>query len=181
MVGRDYPVKNPLGLLEAVARVFGERRDVKAVMVGRGFTRENDSLTAQITRMGLSDRVVLAGEHSDIPAVMGAFDIFVLPSLSEGFPNVVAEAMAMRKMCVVTDVGDTVDIIGECGIVVAPGDPSALADGLMAALKLTPDAVADFGLRARVRIQRKFAMEGVVERFHEVYRYLLQRSAHTEI
>nr|NDG06807.1 glycosyltransferase [Oxalobacteraceae bacterium] len=176
MVGRDSPDKNPVGFLEAVAKVFERTGNAKAVMVGRGFTRENERLTAFIERLGVSDRVVLAGERADIAGVMTALDVFVLPSLSEGFPNVVAEAMAMKKICVVTDVGDAGEIVGECGIIVAPGDPEAVSNGIMAALELSTAATVDLGYRARERIQSKFSLHSITEQFCDVYRQLVLRS-----
>ena len=98
-----------------------------AMLVGRGMTGENAELAALIERLGLAERIVLAGPSDDVPAVMNGLDVHVLSSCAEGFPNVVAEAMACSAYCVVTDVGDAAFIVGETGIVVPPEQPEALA------------------------------------------------------
>ena len=65
-----------------------------------------------------------------MPAVCNALDVLASSSITEGFPNVIAEAMACGVPCVVTDVRDSRNIVGEFGIVVPPGDSDALAAGL---------------------------------------------------
>jgi glycosyltransferase involved in cell wall biosynthesis len=177
MVGRDSPDKNPLGFIAALAEVITERPWIKGVLVGRGFTRGNVGLTARLRELRLDGRVILAGEQTNVPMVMAALDVFVLPSLSEGFPNVVAEAMAMQRLCVATDAGDAGAIVGDCGIVVPAGSHGALVAGILGAIELSPEVTEDVGRRARTRIQRLFSIDHVVGQFTDVYRQLMQQSA----
>ena len=124
-VARWDPLKDHANLLRAVAALVRDGRDagLRCVLVGRGMTGENAELAALIERLGLAERIVLAGPSDDVPAVMNGLDVHVLSSCAEGFPNVVAEAMACSAYCVVTDVGDAAFIVGETGIVVPPEQP----------------------------------------------------------
>lgn len=135
-VARWDPLKDHANLLRAVAALVRDGRDagLRCVLVGRGMTGENAELAALIERLGLAERIVLAGPSDDVPAVMNGLDVHVLSSCAEGFPNVVAEAMACSAYCVVTDVGDAAFIVGETGIVVPPEQPEALARGIEAGL-----------------------------------------------
>jgi len=102
-------------------------------------------------------RVVLVGDgtpvdfRADMPAVYNAFDVLCSPSVWEGFPNSVAEAMACGVPCVVTDVGDSAAVVGDTGIVVPPGDPDRLAAGITELLA-----------RPRVPIETRFTVERCV-------------------
>lgn len=106
-VARWDPLKDHTNLLEAFARL---RRDhpeapLRCVLVGRDMDAANTALASLLQRLQLTDSVILAGPSQDIPAVMSALDTHVLSSLAEGFPNVVAEAMACGTLVVATDVG----------------------------------------------------------------------------
>src|SRR6185436_19158853 len=101
--------------------------DAHAVLVGRGADPSNAILRTEMRALGLDGRVHLLGERLDLPAIVPGLDACVLPSLyGEGFPNVVAEAMACAIPCVVTEVGDAGQIVGDTGFVVQPADLPAL-------------------------------------------------------
>ena len=132
-------------------------------------TGENAELAALIERLGLAERIVLAGPSDDVPAVMNGLDVHVLSSCAEGFPNVVAEAMACSAYCVVTDVGDAAFIVGETGIVVPPEQPEALARGIEAGLG---EVAARGGRRqaGRARVLANFSLARMVEQYIAVWR-----------
>jgi len=90
----------------------------------------------------------------------------------EGFPNVIAEAMACGVPCVVTDVGDSAEIVGDTGIVVPAGDPEALAAGWERILSMPQAERARLGLAARGRIEERFDLASVTARYEELYRRL---------
>jgi glycosyltransferase involved in cell wall biosynthesis len=106
--------------------------------------------------LGISDKVIWAGALSDMPAVYSALDLLVSSSFSEGFPNVIGEAMACGVPCVVTDTGDSALIVGETGCVVEPRNPSALAGAIISLMEKDPQ---ERGRRARARILENFSVE----------------------
>jgi glycosyltransferase involved in cell wall biosynthesis len=173
MVGRDSPDKDPANFIAAMRLVLTVRENVVAVMIGRGFTADNPTVAKLVRETGQEGRFVLAGETSDVAATIGALDVFVLPSKTESFPNVVAEALAMQKPCVVTDVGDARQIVGDCGFVVAPESPAELAEGVLLALDLPPDSLARKGVSGRRRIEDLYGLHAVSRNFTQLWLEIL--------
>src|SRR3569833_3076366 len=132
-VGRYHPLKNQAGFLAAARLIRDANPAVRFVMCGDRITQDNDELTAEIRRNGLGNCVFQLGRRRDVNFLMAAATLVVSSSLSEGFPNVIAEAMACGTICVATDVGDTREIMGEFGLIVPPGDPGQLADAILGA------------------------------------------------
>jgi glycosyltransferase involved in cell wall biosynthesis len=154
MVGRIDPMKDHETFLQAAARLSETRPEVGFVCVGEGPPELTESLRRRSARLGLDRCLTWLPARNDMPAVYGALDLLVLPSREgEGFPNVVAEAMACATPCVVTDVGDSAAIVADTGEVVAPGDPEGLAAAILRMLDGSP---ADTGERARARIAAHF-------------------------
>ncbi len=168
-VGRDHPMKDHLGLLEAAARL-AEERNVHLVLAGPGLEPGHDALTRAARRLGLEGRVHLLGPREDVPRVLAALDVFVLSSAyGESFPNVLGEAMACGLPCVATDVGDTGRILGGHGELVPPEDPEALARALARLLELGPDRRREIGQGARRRIEERYALEDIVGAYEDLW------------
>ena len=127
MVGRYDPLKDHSNLLQALAHLAERQIDFHCLLVGKGMSADNTELKARVIELGLENKVLLAGQRSDIPAVMNALDLHVLSSSSEGFPNVLAEAMACGTPCVSTDVGDACEILGNELDCCPAGDSKALS------------------------------------------------------
>jgi len=131
VVANLYPVKNHQMLLRAVARLKDAAwQDVRFVLVGEGKEREPLAKLAQ--DLGIADRVLMPGRIAHEPGLPGVFDITVLTSREEGFPNWVVESMAAGRAVVATNVGGVPDAVlhGETGTLVAPDDDEALATAL---------------------------------------------------
>ena len=111
--------------------------------------------------LGLRDVCILAGEIADMRAAYCALDLLVLTSFGEGFPNVLAEAMACGLPCVTTDVGDARRIVSEQDVVVPARDAAALAEGILERLERRP-LDAD---EQRRRIVELFSVEAMLDRF----------------
>jgi len=159
-VGRLDPVKGYPNFLEAAALLAKERKDVRFVIVGDGPDTYREQLRLLSQELGLTERLIWAGARENMPAVYNALDIVCSSSYSEGFGLTVAEAMGCGVPCVVTDVGDSARIVGEEGIVVPPGDPLKLADGLKTMLLKLHDIKPQL---LRERIMSRFSIENMVE------------------
>ncbi len=115
--------------------------------------------------------LALLGQRNDIPAVMNALDIHVLSSATEGFPNVIAEAMACGTPCVTTNVGDAASIVGDTGWVVPPTNSEALAEAIIAALDERKNQCAwrRRQIAARERIRENFDIQVMVKAYNDLW------------
>ncbi|MCG3722793.1 glycosyltransferase family 4 protein [Vibrio cincinnatiensis] len=172
MVGRFNPQKDHFGLLTALSIIKDRPSHFKVALIGRDLNSSNSGLNDQIKNLGLEENLLLLDQRIDVPAVMNGLDIHVLSSSSEGFPNVLAEAMACGTPCVTTDVGDAALIVGDTGWVVQPKDPQALANAMLEAMKEqqnNPQAWQARKQACRERIVNNFSIEKMVEGYHQVW------------
>lgn len=168
-IARYETAKGHRFLLRALSKVCAHRSDIKVVLVGRNVDAGNIELRDSLQALGLSSLVQLLGERVDVRAIYSALDIYCSPSINEGFPNVISEAMSMGLMCVVTDTGASQRLVGEAGISVPPGDVDALAEGLTKAIEMGPERRRSMGLRARRNIVENYSMASTVRRYMSVY------------
>lgn len=115
LVARFDPLKDHRTFIEAARQVGADFDHVDFVLIGGGIDADNRELTCWIAAAGLSDRMRLLGRRDDVATLLSGFDIFCLSSTSEGFPNVLAEAMAVGVPCVSTDVGEAAVMLDEVG------------------------------------------------------------------
>jgi glycosyltransferase involved in cell wall biosynthesis len=159
VVGRIDPMKDHRTFLRAAALVAADRPDTRFVCVGGGPASERETLEHLTAELGLADRVTWTGGRSDLPAVDNALDLLVSSSSwGEGFPNVVAEAMASGVPAVVTDVGDSALVVGAAGWVCEAADPTELGRAIGAALA-SPEERIRRGSLARERVVTEFSEE----------------------
>lgn len=171
-VGRYHPFKDYPTLVNAVSLLTKEKSALKVVMVGGDLTTDNTQLDQLIKDNICTERITLLGIRNDITAVMNGFDLFVLSSVSEAFPNVLNEAMACGTPCITTDVGDAALIVGDTGWVVPPKDPQALAKAMFEAIEEKQDNPQAWQARkkaCRERIVNNFSIEKMVEGYHQVW------------
>jgi glycosyltransferase involved in cell wall biosynthesis len=173
-LGRFHPAKDHYNFVQAAQLVASTRSDVRFFMVGRGLNSANAELADWIARTGYADRFLLMGERQDVPQCLAAMDIFCLPSRTEGFPNVVGEAMAMGLPCVVTDAGDAAFLLGDCGLVVPKADPLALAGGLCEMAAKSSTELAAIGEKGKARVKSEFSMGRSLDRYEAVYQQVLK-------
>lgn len=143
LIGRMDPMKGHAEFVEAAQLIASKHSHVQFVMVGAATIGEGDEYSQkvlqQIENSGMSSRIKLLPNRSDIPKIMNCLDVFCMPSYEEAFGNVLLEAMASEVACVSTNAGGVPEIIteGHNGILVSPRSGRALAGGL---LRLIEDA-----------------------------------------
>ncbi|MEW5910395.1 MAG: glycosyltransferase, partial [Thermodesulfobacteriota bacterium] len=170
LFARFHPVKAHHIFLEAAEKILNVQRKARFILCGEGCDERNELLGAWIHKFHLLNSVHLLGRRDDMPKVMAAMDLVVSCSLSEGFSNVIGEAMACEVPCVVTDVGDSSLIVGETGSVIPPNDPEALSEAVLKILDMSREERKNLGHKARIRIQDHFSIQAVVEKYETVYR-----------
>ncbi|MCC7416181.1 MAG: glycosyltransferase [Acidobacteria bacterium] len=175
-VGNLYPVKGHRHLIDAAAALVGRHPGLHAAVAGRG-PLEAD-LRAHADRCGIGPRIHLLGLRSDVAAVLAAADIVVHPSLDEGLPLAVLEAMVAGRPIVATGVGEIPVVLahGDAGVLVPPADSPALAEALDGLLR-EADRRRALGARAAERARREYGLGLMVRRYASIYRALLRRRA----
>lgn len=169
LVARFDPLKDHHTFITAAGLVAAVNEHVDFVLIGKGTTHENDALTAWIADAGLYGRISLLGERPDVAELLSGLDVFCLSSKSEGFPNVLGEAMAVGLPCVSTDVGEARHLMQDAGLVVPPSDPKALAAALEAIVNEPAGERQRLGDRAREIVMTNFGLDAVANQYAGLY------------
>lgn len=176
LVARYHIVKDHDTFLRAASLLRSHKPDLHYVLAGSGINRANTPLNELINDLDLQTHIHLLGERGDISQIMAALNIYVSTSSAyEAFPNVVAEAMACGVPCVVTDVGDSAEIVGRTGIVVKPGNAEAIANACIELLELPADQRAAIRTAARDRIGSLFSLATITHKYERLYNDLAKR------
>jgi len=163
-------------LLRAARDLCKTTPDLKIVIVGEGPDREK--IEEMIEQYGLQSNVILAGQQSNMPAVYAAMDIFVLPSLNEGLPMTVLEAMAASKPVIASRVGAIPSVIkdGENGLLVAAKDSEGLRNAI-ASLLSDPERRRRLGDQAHAWVSQNYTSEAMALKYREMYEEVLGKPA----
>lgn len=166
-LGRFHSDKGQDLFIQAVAKL--PYKNFKFMLVGRGCTWENEELVACIAKHGLEKLFVLAGERCDVAGCLSAFDIFCMPSRTEGFPNSLAEAMLMELPCVAFDVGDANKLSGIGVELVPANDIDRLSKTLNRLASLTLVERKELGSKASERINENFSIKTIYNKYLNHY------------
>ncbi len=171
-IGRLTPVKGLSYLLQAVPILLRLRANVKLLIVGDGAIRKD--LEAQARDLGIGENVVFLGHREDTLELMQALDIFVLPSLSEGIPMALLEAMAASRAVVASRVGGIPEIVddGVEGILVEPMDATRLAESCLRLID-SPETAMKMGEQARKKVLQEFSAMAMADRVAGLYKELV--------
>lgn len=165
VLGRHHPIKGHEFFIEAVTMLARQGHAVAGVLAGPGW-EPHSAAARRVQQLGMFHCL---GAIEGVERFLPALDVLCLPSLSEGFPNVVAEAMSCGVPCVASKVGDVPDIVGTTGEVVAPGS----ADGLRAALEKLVLAGEQSrltrGLEARQRVVQHYSHARMLNAYERLY------------
>lgn len=172
-IARLVPQKGIRFLVEAARRVADRHPEARFTVFGDG--PERPGLEARVARLGLGDHLRFAGVATDAAGDLGFYDLFVLPSLWEGMPISLLEAMAAGRPVVATAVSGSTELVidGETGVLVPPADPEALASAIEGLLRDRKGAVA-MAAAARDRVRRDFSVDRMISSTAEIYRDLLR-------
>ncbi|RSE21609.1 glycosyltransferase [Acinetobacter johnsonii] len=166
-IGRLTPQKDYPNLIKALAIVKETFKNFKLQIVGDG--EEKDNIIDLIHHYNLQDHISLLGRRDDIAELLDQSDLFILASAYEGFGLVVAEAMATNTFVVATDCGGVKEVMGGCGILVAPEDSNILAKGILKALNLSSNEIDYNNLKAYEHVRNSFDLNFIVKKWLELY------------
>jgi glycosyltransferase involved in cell wall biosynthesis len=171
-IGRLVYQKGFEYFIEAAKLISKKNFNIKFVIVGHG--PEEKNLQKMVERAGISQIFTFAGQRFDIPQLLGIFDIFVLPSVLEGLPRVVIEAMAMGKPIVATDIdGVREELIHDrTGLIVPAKNPKALSEAVNSLLDNRASAI-QMGNEARKSAEKRFDLKKTVFNIERLYERLL--------
>lgn len=165
-VGRLSPEKNFGALIDALPRAVVGKQRVGAVLLGDG--TQAASIAAGAARHGILSQVLLGGYCANARQYLQLFDTLVIPSLTEGLPMILLEAMAEGLPVIATRVGDVPVVLKDDGILVEPGDVGALAHAIQV-MMLDPSRFRERAHSAGERIRREYSASTMASRYDEVY------------
>lgn len=174
IAARFHPQKDHITFFRAASCVAATHPYATFIAAGRGLTWENKAVVALLSNAGLArDRLELLGEVGKMTNFYEDIDFLVLSSRTEGFPNVLAEAMSHGRPVVTTDVGDAAIVVGQAGLVVPARNPDALAMAIRTLLDVDDEAFLRLSENARRHIEENYELSAVVGQYRK---YLKDRT-----
>ena len=179
-VGRLSPIKDQVMLARAFVRALAlapeARQRLRLVIVGDGPLRAE--VEQVLVDAGVGDLAWFAGDRKDVPEVMRGLDAFALPSIAEGISNTILEAMATALPVVATEVGGNTELLadGVTGRLVPARDADTMARVLVEDFR-EPGVARERGRRARLEVERRFTLDGMVTAYADLYDRLLAQAA----
>ncbi|MCC6904770.1 MAG: glycosyltransferase family 4 protein [Anaerolineae bacterium] len=170
------PQKGIQYLIQAMPTILRAVPEARYLIVGGG---DHDAILRDVAEQaGVADRVVFAGTRRDIPAVMSACDAFVLPTMGEALPTVLAEAMAASRPIIASAVGGVPEMIedGINGVLLPPAEPDALAEACIRLLQ-DPLYARRLGEAGKRVVEEKFSIQQQVAQLGELYETLIAERA----
>jgi glycosyltransferase involved in cell wall biosynthesis len=172
-VARLSPQKGHAVLVDAAPAILARFANAKFVLVGTG--PERDKISASISQAGLQQNVVMLGHRTDVPDLLAAADLFILPSLFEGLPLALLEAMASKLPVVATTAGGSIEAIGsDHPYLATQGDAASLGDAIIAALD-QPDQAKAEGDKAFRRYNERFSTARMAAETANFYQSILHK------
>ncbi|MDP1713482.1 MAG: glycosyltransferase [Anaerolineales bacterium] len=161
-------------MIRALPSIVSEVPNAYYLLVGNGSHR--DSLEQEADQAGVRDHIIFAGQRDDIPQLLAASDLFVLPTLTEALPTVLAEAMAARLPIVASAVGGVPEMVidGENGLLLPPSDSEALATACIS-LMVDAERRKVMGEQGWQVVTEKFNIHAQVDKLKELYLNLIKQ------
>ncbi len=168
VVGRLRSEKGHKYLFDALPAVIRRIPNIKLLVVGDGDLKEE--LLSQARKLKIENKVVFMGDREDVVELLSITDLFVMPSLWEGCPGAIMEAMAMKKPVLATGVAGTPEVVvdGETGVLVPSKNPSAISEKIIELLN-DEEKRFELGRNGYERVKKEFIIEKMIEKYEEVY------------
>ncbi len=174
VAGRFNLIKDHYTFIEAAAIVSKQFPETRFIMIGRELEWSNTLLKIWIDKHALADKFILMGEQKEVTNALSLIDIFCLTSISEGFPNILGEAMMLAIPCISTDAGDAKHILGDCGEIVEVRNHKGIANAIIKLINVEKVQRDSLGKKSRERIKTHFSMEMAVDKYVNLYRKIKQ-------
>ncbi len=169
-IGRFVPEKNHVNFIKACIQLLDKGLKFKVLLAGREVDLDNTAIAALFQNNSYRPYFIFMGQIIDTPSFYNAIDIFCLSSISEGFPNVLGEAMATGKVCLATDAGDAYYILDEHGYQIKSTKDTDIAEALKASIMDSTTKEFDtMAQRARTSILQRFSLKKIVADFEQLY------------
>lgn len=171
-ISRFHPKKDHNNLIKALSILKSKNINFFCVLFGTNVDKNNTELVSEIKNLGLNRNVRLFGQNDNVVKIFNGIDLFVQSSsYGEGFPNVVAESMACKTPCVVTNVGDSSFILGDTGWIVPPNNPFKLAKSIQTAFnEIGKKKWIIRGDRSRSRIKKNFNINKMINSYNQLWK-----------
>lgn len=170
-IGKDEVIKGLDLFLLSAKKMKIKHQNVRFVLIGKGLDKKNKKILNFIKIDKLKTSFHLLGQVQNIKDYILTFDILALTSKSEGFPNVIGEAMSCEIPCVTTDVGDCKIILGKTGLIVKQNVDSVVA-GWEKFFNCSTQELSNIKSKARSRIIKHYKIEKIINKYQEVYQSL---------
>lgn len=171
-VGYLRPVKNQILLIRACRAICKKYPLVRVCLIGDG--PEKEKLKTTCLELGIARQVLFCGARHDIPSVLNGFDVFVLPSLNEGMPNSVLEAMATGLPVLASNVGGTPEVVEDQQTgMLFPSDHEKILEKQLEALVLDSEKRKTFGQKGRHRVVQLFSLNKMVQEYENLYKTIV--------
>ena len=166
--GRYHIAKGYAYLLETIAKLKDQPIIFKIAGSGANLNNPEIQQAFQLNQLD-SAKVQLLDQVDDMPEFYQSVDVFLMTSITEGFPNVLVEAMASGLPCISTDVGDAQYIVQDVGKIVPPRDPEALVGAILQYLQMSPAEKLQLKQAARQRVEQNFGIESVSQQYLKMW------------
>jgi glycosyltransferase involved in cell wall biosynthesis len=175
-IGRIVTAKGLEYLLDALPYLKGEFKSIKLLIVGEGSLVEE--LKERAKKNNIFDNILFTGKRRDIPEILASINIFVMPSIAEGFPNALLEAMAMGKPIVTTEVGGIPEIVKNKfnGLLVPPRDTVSLSKAIKELIS-NDQLAAKLGQAASNLVHDNLSIKAIAQKWQSLYLSILKEKA----